>query len=410
MRHRRVLLLLIVAGCAGQLETPTVEAVPGRDDVTVRGYRARVAGGLSDELAFDLPGGTRAALIEIDGAAGQFKLAELATPAGVDVVESGGFVTRDAREVDGLVDWLYPNSPSLTLTPGRHRLRFTALQLHGGVAPDEEVTVRLYTRDGAAAGGRIALDFFVADDAVDGDPAPLADALVVALGRLLARAGLGISDYTVANVHADAAVTTGALRAAGARAQALHVVIVRAIDDGSGGTIAGYSRGLPGPFAADRPNAAVLISSEPFASATGTLDVAALAVTCAHEIGHYLGLYHTSERDGRQHDPIADTPECAPGQSPCPDADNVMFWTGGGARSTLTTGQSFIMRLHPLVQPATPPTPPTADCARRCAPPETCVVLGGVSRCAVACDPRGDPCAVGACRRSDDGTFACTGG
>ena len=49
------------------------------------------------------------------------------TPSGRDVVESGGFVTRDAREVDGLVDWLYPNSPALALESGRHVLRFTAL-------------------------------------------------------------------------------------------------------------------------------------------------------------------------------------------------------------------------------------------------------------------------------------------
>lgn len=410
MRHRRLLLLLSVAvGCAGQLETATVEVVAGRRDVTVLSYRAHVAGGLSDELGFELPDGVGAALVEIAGASGQFKLAELQTPSGVDVVESGGFMTRDAREVDGLVDWLYPNSPSLRLSSGRHKLRFTALA-GNGVVGDEDVTVRLYTRTGAPAAGSLKIDLFVADDALDGDPAALGEALIARLGALYAQASLTIADYTVGPLHVVGRPTAAQLRAAGARADALHVAIVGSLDDGSQ-PIAGYALGLPGPFAADRPTAAVLVSAASFVSpSTGTLDLAAMAVTLAHEIGHYLGLYHTSERDGLQHDPIADTPECDRGTTSCPDAGNIMFWTGGAARSKLTAGQAAVMRMHPLVQAAAPPPPPVAECRAACAPPQTCVVLGGASSCAVACDPRGEPCARGQCRPSDDGTFVCREG
>ena len=132
-----------------------------------------------------------------------------------------------------------------------------------------------------------------------------------------------------------------------------------------------------------------------------------MAVTCAHEIGHYLGLYHTSERDGRQHDPIADTAECGEGAITCPDGGNIMFWTGGGARSRLTAGQGVVMRRHPLVAAAAPPTLPVADCASGCAAPETCVVLGARSTCAIACDPESAPCSAGSCGPADDGTFVC---
>jgi hypothetical protein len=145
----------------------------------------------------------------------------------------------------------------------------------------------------------------------------------------------------------------------------------------------------------------------PFAApSTGVVDTGAMAVTCAHEVGHYLGLYHTSESDGRLHDPIADTPECDGGTA-CTDASNVMFWTGGGRRSQLSAGQAAVMRHHPLVANAPPPTVPEANCGGACQPPETCVVIGGASRCAVACDPEAEPCASGGCAPSDDGTFVC---
>jgi hypothetical protein len=389
---KRALVLCLAAGCAAQLDTPTVDAVPGRQDVTVLSYRAHVAGGLSEPIAIDLPAGIDAALVEIAGAGGEFRLAQLTTPSGRDVVESGGFVTRDAREVDGLVDWLYPNSPSLRLESGRHTLRFTALATSGQVVGDEDVAVRLYTRAGAGAGGAIKLDVLIADDALDGGSVEsVAATLAGRVATLYAQAGVAVADYTAATLHlagsselpldgGKLALTSlqalqTAMRAAGARPDALHLVVVRALDDGNG-PVAGYALGLPGPFAAGRPTAAVLVSAAPFASpSTGVLDTEAMGVTCAHEIGHYLGLYHTSERDGRQHDPIGDTPECA-GASACPDAGNVMFWTGGGARSKLTVGQGAVMRRW--CRPPTVPTratraiPASSSPGSRCArPPAT---------------------------------------
>jgi hypothetical protein len=423
--RRALALCLLLAGCAAQLDAPTVTAVAGREDLTLMSYRAHVAGGLSDPVTVDLPAGIDAALIEIAGDSGAFRLAQLETPSGRDVVESGGFVTRDAREIDGLVDWLYPNSPSLTLESGRHVLRFTALGAGGRVVDDEDVTVRLYTRAGAGAGGAIKIDVLVAEDALDGGVDArdgVAAALMARVAALYAQAGLRVLDYTTATLHlggselpldggklATSSLTTlqAAVSAAGARADAVHPVVVRALDDGNG-PVAGYALGLPGPFAADRATAAVLVSAAPFASpSTGALDSDGMGTTCAHEIGHYLGLYHTSERDGAVHDPIGDTPECATGDSACPDATNVMFWTGGGARSRLTAEQGAVMRRHPLVFAAAAPPRPSADCSGACNAGDTCVVLAGQSVCATACDPAAMPCASGRCAPSDDGTFVC---
>jgi hypothetical protein len=61
-----------------------------------------------------------------------------------------------------------------------------------------------------------------------------------------------------------------------------------------------------------------------------------------HELGHQLGLFHTSEMDGFEIEPLSDTPACSAEQdsdgdgtlraSECADhgADNVMFWEGSG--------------------------------------------------------------------------------
>lgn len=105
------------------------------------------------------------------------------------------------------------------------------------------------------------------------------------------------------------------------------------------------------------------------------------AYIVAHEIGHYLGLYHTTESDGTEFDPLSDTSECAcqtcsadPRQcadykpapstphtmsvaectqgstSQCGGGDNLMFWLlDNGATGTLTPEQTSVMRANPAV-------------------------------------------------------------
>jgi hypothetical protein len=95
----------------------------------------------------------------------------------------------------------------------------------------------------------------------------------------------------------------------------------------------------------------------------------------AHEIGHALGLYHTTERDlanagtraapVRQaiHDPIDDTPECPAQADSSPidgalsadecaahDTGNLMFWAATRGATTLTRGQADMARRSALVR------------------------------------------------------------
>lgn len=59
----------------------------------------------------------------------------------------------------------------------------------------------------------------------------------------------------------------------------------------------------------------------------------------AHELGHYLGLYHSVEEDGTV-DRLDDT-----------GADNVMFWRPASVASpAFSTSQFRVMRRHPAVR------------------------------------------------------------
>jgi hypothetical protein len=121
--------------------------------------------------------------------------------------------------------------------------------------------------------------------------------------------------------------------------------------------------------------------------ATCGADITAAIV--AHEAGHFLGLYHTTEGIGTIVDPIGDTatclcPLCKPAGAPeqcqglgqndpqvaspypmmvtdclapagsvpeCGGGDNLMFWLlDQDSKGLLTAGQAAVMRASPLVE------------------------------------------------------------
>lgn len=82
-----------------------------------------------------------------------------------------------------------------------------------------------------------------------------------------------------------------------------------------------------------------------------------LGKVMAHEIGHFLGLFHTTEIRGGN-DPLDDTPACSPTivQHPeqvfdCPDAENLMFPTAlPGTANELTALQVETTLINPLLR------------------------------------------------------------
>ncbi|MCA9542262.1 MAG: hypothetical protein KC620_25370, partial [Myxococcales bacterium] len=73
----------------------------------------------------------------------------------------------------------------------------------------------------------------------------------------------------------------------------------------------------------------------------------------AHEVGHYLGLFHTTETNQRSFDPLPDTQNCANVRNfpeGCPDGNNLMFPLAGADNSQLTEDQVSVVLANPLTK------------------------------------------------------------
>jgi len=119
---------------------------------------------------------------------------------------------------------------------------------------------------------------------------------------------------------------------AGAGEPALNIFLVREIDEALG-----VSGGIPGPHGMNGTFGSGIAIGADLTPMFGEL-----GRTIAHEAGHYLGLFHTSEIDGSVFEPLPDTPEChmdrdadrdgflLPMECGGAGAENLMFWAASG--------------------------------------------------------------------------------
>jgi hypothetical protein len=130
----------------------------------------------------------------------------------------------------------------------------------------------------------------------------------------------------------------------GALSGALNMFVIQDFV-GSSGTI-GIAAGIPGATGVQRTaGSGVVVTVDGHRRFDGTVDPDALGGTMAHEAGHQLGLFHTSESSGQSFDVLRDTLECPlaeydrdgdgtvwAGECRKADGRNFMFWTEGGTR------------------------------------------------------------------------------
>lgn len=128
------------------------------------------------------------------------------------------------------------------------------------------------------------------------------------------------------------------------------------VGEGVAGT-EGIAAGTPGSAVLPGPTGCVTIAVD------SGRDLLELATSVWHEVGHNLGLLHTTEEEGEVFDVLGDTPECPAErfdtddsgfvdaeECAAADGENFMFYDSDGTE--MTDGQAFVLRNHPLFRPA----------------------------------------------------------
>ena len=139
---------------------------------------------------------------------------------------------------------------------------------------------------------------------------------------------------------------------------------------GSGSGMLGNAAGMPGSMGDVNSWNGVLASLTAHATVTA-LDAQLLGETAAHEMGHQLGLFHTTEKEGTVFDILSDTLECASSSQDndsngtvtaeeCDGfgGDNLMFWTSwssasrsaGKKQETLSSHQQHVLNYSPIAK------------------------------------------------------------
>ena len=133
-----------------------------------------------------------------------------------------------------------------------------------------------------------------------------------------------------ASLNVDAAgglfVKSSSVVPSSTEGKAINIFLINSItSSGGSGTVVGIDGSLPGPVVNGTPVSGVLVSTfEILASMNASCTAGAdtcpvsqrdrnfwiLQSATSHELGHYLGLQHTTESDATLHDATPDTPIC----------------------------------------------------------------------------------------------------
>jgi hypothetical protein len=141
--------------------------------------------------------------------------------------------------------------------------------------------------------------------------------------------------------------------------QGVNFFFVQEIVGGDEGfIILGIAGGIPGPPAIQgTPHSGVALTMLGFRDSPTVL-----GQTMAHEGGHYLGLFHTSESGGRSHDPLPDTAQCPSSSDSDFDGyvntrecsgkggDNFMFWLAAEGSNKVSAEQGRVIRRNPATK------------------------------------------------------------
>ena len=344
------------------------------------------------EVTVEVPAGAQSFALVVDGAGSNLvQASQVTSPSGTvvyDFFAEPVISTNRTDATDGLYTLLVPTNPAVTVEEGDWVIKL----LSDG---SFDASMKAVIKNEPAKDFLLDLNlYFVGLDGLDGTSAQGDagfQAILSSIGSMYGQAGFNIRAINYFNITGSDADTYGVIDSDAELAGlfklspsesniSLNLFLVSDIAIGGGGfTILGLAGGVPGPpvlQGTSRSGVAVNMGSYLAAVASGDqtmIDeaVGELEIIMAHESGHFLGLYHTVERNGvaldsggtniHGEDPLSDTAACAdasdadadgvldPSECAGQGAENLMFWSPANDSRTLTGQQGKIMLANPLV-------------------------------------------------------------
>ena len=263
----------------------------------------------------------------------------------------------------GYANVLVPQSPSFSAKAGKWT--FTAynndrvkLALRTGTAPsDTTITIQPFITGTTWSAGDIS------------ETLSVMSGIYLKNGiSLTIKSTITISDTEYSEVSPTFTNSTTSALVKQGSSDAVNIFFVKDFSGGSG--TFGSSAGIPGSMGDVNSWNGVLVSLAGHAAGS-SLNSQLLGETAAHQIGLYLGLFHTTERNGTSFDILSDTPECNASTQDndssgtvtaeeCESygADNLMFWTpwstssraAGKKQETLSSHQQHVLKYSPIAK------------------------------------------------------------
>lgn len=339
-------------------------------------------------LRFALPSDVTAVTLQVRTISGD------PLPLGFYQVEQGGTRLFDLETLYEWVDqpnrWLpgdgyevitlgVPNSTADRVALRGRSFRFSFLVFTRTMGDTGRATVRpsvLVRRQTDAGTGRLDLAVHLVGVGVSAAEAPSnarVQALVTRLGEVLGPAGLRVGTVTYHDVPSstlsvidsadgpDSELAQLFRMSSGRSGNVLSLFLVRSIETGGEGfNTLGIAGGIPGPVGIHGTmHSGVAIAFDASVVGAGTGGGRLAGHIAAHEGGHYLGLYHVTERlrpcMGAER---PDTSMCMPfgggdtlADTAYGDTSNLMNWSlvGSGTNTGLSAGQGYVLRRSGLV-------------------------------------------------------------
>ena len=294
----------------------------------------------------------------------------LSDPDGTDILSSSSTptlygVASGITGAYGYANVLVPQSPSFSAKAGTWTFKAynndrVKLALRSGTLPTSAtIVVQPYITGTTWAAGDLSAALSVMSSIYS------ANGITLSINSTIT-----ISDSQYAAVSGTFTdTTTSALVSQGA-SDAVNLFFIEDYAGNEWSGVLGNAAGIPGSMGIANAWNGVLNSLTAHASGS-TLDAQLLGETAAHEMGHQLGLFHTTEQGGTSFDILSDTAECpkssmdndSNGQMSAEECEgyggeNVMFWTAwssssrsaGKKQETLSSYQQQVLKYSPIAK------------------------------------------------------------